>query len=69
MLVVDAYIKWPEVVVLESTTAETAIKYLQQIFATHGLPLQIVLENGPQFTAEKLQVLYVTWDMSYYHRS
>ena len=55
MLVVDAYSKWPEVVMMESTTAETMIKHLQQIFATHGLPLQIVSDNGPQFTAEKFQ--------------
>ena len=55
MLVVDAYSKWPDVVMMESTTAETTIKHLQQIFATHGLPLQIVSDNGPQFTAESFQ--------------
>ena len=54
MLVVDAYSKWPEIV-MESTTAETTIKHLQQIFATQGLPFQIVSDNGPQFTAESFQ--------------
>ena len=27
----------------------------QQTFATHGLPLQIVTDNGPQFVADKFQ--------------
>ena len=52
MLLIDAYSKWPEVHVMESTTTDTVIKHLQQIFATHGLPHQI---DGPQFTAEKFK--------------
>ena len=55
MLVVDAYSKWPEVVMMESTTAEATTKQLQQIFSTHGLPLQIISDNGPQFVAETFQ--------------
>ena len=54
MLLIDAYNKWPEVHVMESTTTETAIKHLQQIFATHGILHQIVSDNGPQFMAENL---------------
>ena len=38
---------------MESTTTEAVIKHLQQIFATHGIPHQIVSDNGPQFTGEK----------------
>ena len=37
MLFVYAYSKWPEIVMIESTTAETMIKQLQKIFSTHGL--------------------------------
>ena len=55
MLVMDARSKWPEVCMMGSTTAVTAIKQLQQIFATYGLPLQIVTNNGPQFVAKKVQ--------------
>ena len=67
MLVMVAYSKWPEVCTIALTTAETTIKQLQQIFATHGLPLQIVTHNGPQFVADKFQVLFVTWNLTYYH--
>ena len=55
MLVMDAYSKWPEICMTDSTTAETTIKQLQQIFATHGLLLQIVTDNGTQFVANKFQ--------------
>jgi len=36
MLLMDAYNKWPEVHMMESTTTKVLIKHLQQIFATHG---------------------------------
>ena len=55
MIVMDAYSKWPKVCMMGSTTAVTTIKQLQQIFATHGLPLQIVMNNGPQFVAKRFQ--------------
>ena len=55
VLLIDAYSKWPEVRVTESTMTETVIKHLQKIFATHGIPHQIVSDNGPQFTAEKFK--------------
>ena len=65
MLVMDAYSKWPEVCMMESTTAETTIKKLQQIFATHGLPLQIVTNNGPQFVADKFQQFCLSRGIQY----
>ena len=55
LLVVDAFSKWPEIHSMESTTAEATIKHLRQIFATHGLPRQIVSDNGPQFVATSFQ--------------
>jgi len=55
ILLIDAYSKWPEVHVMESTTTDIVIKHLQQIFATHGLPHQIVSNNGPQFTTKNFK--------------
>ena len=47
LLLMDAYSKWPEVHMMESTTTELLIKHLQQIFAVHGIPHQVVSDNGP----------------------
>ena len=49
-LVVDAYSKWPEVAVMSSATSEKTINVLRTMFAQHGLPEQLVSDNGPQFS-------------------
>ena len=51
LLAVDAHSKWPEIHEMSSTTVAKTIKILRNIFASYGLPEQIVTDNGPQFTA------------------
>jgi len=51
LLVTDAHLKWPKIVKMRNTTA---IKELQKIYASYGLPKQIVSDNGPQFISQKL---------------
>ena len=53
LVAVDAYSNWPQVVLMQSTTAAKTIDALRQMFAMHGLPEHIVSDNGPQFTAEE----------------
>ena len=48
----DAHSKWPEVKIMQSTTAERTVEELGEIFSDKGLPEQIVSDNGPQFTSE-----------------
>ena len=52
LIMVDAHSKWPEVIEMGSTTAKSTIAVLRQIFASHGLPLQLVTDNGPQFVSD-----------------
>lgn len=51
LVVVDSHSKWIEVQHMTSTTTERTINELRLIFATHGLPEEVVSDNGPQFTA------------------
>ena len=53
LVVVDAYTKWLEVKIMSSTTSTKTIEALREIFATHGLPAQLVSDNGPQFSSEE----------------
>ena len=53
LVVVDAYSKWPQVCVMQSTTAHHTIGALRQMFAMYGLPEHIVSDNEPQFVAEE----------------
>ncbi len=53
LILVDATSKWPEVVPLSTATTETTIRALRSIFAGRGIPLQLVSDNGPQFTSKE----------------
>jgi transposase InsO family protein len=55
LVVVDAYIKFPEVVKMTTTTGMTTINALRDIFSRHGLPEILVSNNGPQFIAGEFQ--------------
>ena len=54
-ILIDPYSKWLEVNIVNSTSSEVTIQKLQQIFSTHGLPEQIVSDNGAAFTSHKFK--------------
>ena len=53
LVVVDAKTKWPEVLKMSNITALSTIQKLRTVFATHGVPEQIVSDNGPQLTSKE----------------
>jgi len=55
LLVVDAKSKWIEVFPMSSTTASATIQALRFLFATHGLPVEVVSENSPQFVTQEIK--------------
>ncbi|XP_041480448.1 uncharacterized protein K02A2.6-like [Lytechinus variegatus] len=56
LLAVDAHSKWPEVIPMKSTTASNTIRVLRSLFSRHGLPMEVVSDNGPQFVAEEFSI-------------
>ena len=56
MIVVDVYTNWPEVVEIGSTSTSATIRELRRLFASYGLPEQVVSDNGPQFTASEFAI-------------
>ena len=52
LVVIDAHLKWPEVSVMHSTTANNTIDALRSLFACFGFPEQVVSDNGPQFVSD-----------------
>ena len=52
-VVVDAHSKWPEVILMNSTTSEKTIRAPRGLFSHYGVPQVLVSDNGPQFTSEK----------------
>ena len=55
LIVVDAHSKWPEVIQMNSTTSSATIHELRRLFATYGLPEQLVSDNGPQFVSDEFK--------------
>ena len=53
LVIIDAKSKWLEVLRMSSTTAEATINALRTVFATHGLPEELVTDNGAQFIAQE----------------
>ena len=57
LIIVDAHSKWSEVIPMMTTTDKKTIAELRRVFSIHGLPEQIVSDNGTQFTSEVFQQL------------
>ena len=53
LITLDAHAKWIEAHMVNSTSAEATIKKLTEIFTTHGVPEQIVSDNGTGFSSQK----------------
>ena len=49
LVIIDSHSKWLEVFNMRSTTAEKTCEVLRTLFASYGLPEEIVTDNGPQF--------------------
>ena len=60
LVVVDAHSKWPEVVEMKTLTSAKTIEALRELFATYGLPQQLVSDNGSQFTSEEFAQFMTT---------
>jgi len=55
LVITDAKSKWLEVLRMSSTTAEATVNALRTVFATHGLPEELVTDNGAQFIAQEFK--------------
>ena len=55
LVAVDAFLKWPEVFVVASTSAKQTADKLRLVFATHGLRVTLVSDNGPPFASTEFR--------------
>ena len=55
LITVDAFSKWIEVDTMNTATAIATVGKMRRIFATHGLPLTLVSDNGPAFVGEEFE--------------
>ncbi|UYV72403.1 K02A2.6-like [Cordylochernes scorpioides] len=58
LIVIDSYSKWPEVIIMNSTTTGNTIRVLRDLFSRYGIPDQVVTDNGPQFVSEEMKYFF-----------
>ena len=58
---VDYHSKYPEVVQIQSTTSRSVIETLKQLFARHGIPNEVVSDNGLKFTSTEYTIFANTY--------
>ena len=51
LVIIDIHSKWIEAIPFKTATAATAIEALRKLFASFGLPEEIISDNGPQSVA------------------
>ena len=54
-IVTDYYSRYVEINISKKNTVDVAIDTLENMFATHGLPLTVTSDNGPHFIAESFE--------------
>jgi rubredoxin len=67
LVVVDYYSRYFETVILKSTTSSRVIEALENVFTTHGLPLSLKSDNGPQFISTEFREFVTTHGIEHRH--
>ncbi|KAL1255543.1 hypothetical protein QQF64_013604 [Cirrhinus molitorella] len=65
LLVIDYFSRFMEIAKLSSTTAACVVTHLKSIFARHGIPTEVMSDNGPQFSAEYFKKFAKEWGFSH----
>lgn len=55
LVILDAYSKWLEVFEMSSITSTLTIQALRRVFATFGLPITLVSDNGRQLVSDEFE--------------
>ena len=66
LLLMDAHSKWLEVITVVSTSTEVMLQKLRTVFATHGLPEILVLDNISCFTSADFKEFVTQWHQTHY---
>jgi hypothetical protein len=65
LAVVDYYSQYIEITTLTSTTSRAVINAVKSIFSRHGTPVQVVSDNGPQFSSHEFREFGKQWDFKH----
>ena len=61
LLIADYYSKIPFVKSMTKITSSACIDYMKSVFAVHGIPDELITDNGQQFVSYELQAFTDAW--------
>ena len=62
MLCVDYYSKYPEIAKLTGTPSQHVVTALKSMFSQHGIPDEVMSDNGPQFLSAEFRTFAESWE-------
>ncbi|XP_048255340.1 uncharacterized protein K02A2.6-like [Haliotis rufescens] len=65
LLCVDYFSKYPEIVKLTDLSSRTTITALKSVYARHGIPDEIMTDNGPQFSSTEFCRFSQAWEFTH----
>ena len=65
LLVADYYSKFTEYALLPDTTSPTVIRYMKSIFSRHGIPEEVISDNGPSYASREFAKFAQKWDFKH----
>ena len=65
LIVVDYHSRYFEVAKLPDTKSTTVITYTKSIFARHGIPSEVISDNGPQYSSMDFSLFAKQWEFKH----
>lgn len=65
LIITDYYSLWPEVYEMEQITSRVTINAIRDTFARHGVPDELVTDNGSQYTSKDFQHFKKDWQFQH----
>ena len=65
VIITDYYSLWPEVYKLKAATSDQVIEVMKDAFSRHGIPTELVSDNGSQYKSHKFKQFAKKWDFNH----
>ena len=65
LIIADYYSLFPEVYLLPKTKAQDVIEVTKDVFARHGIPEEMVTDNGPQYKSRQFKSFAKGWEFQH----
>ena len=65
LVITDYYSLWPELYELKITSSRQVIEVMKEVFARHGIPAQLVSDNGSQYISHLFKMFAKSWNFKH----